>query len=313
MNDNVSLAAADASFSELSDFHEAFSDSVEEGGFAAAPTDRHDAAAVEKLITDNIPLVGHLVRETLSRVPSHVNRDDLVSAGLTALVQAGQAYDPARGVPFSRYAATRIRGALLDELRSVDWASRSVRRRARDLDETRARLATTLGRTATNAEVASALGVPLDEVVANDSDVARASVLSLQAAREGALDDLLVSNEPDPSAQILHREQLGYMLAAVDELPERLRLVVREYFLNERPMAEIAAELGVTESRVSQLRAEAMVLLRDAVNRAFDPDQVAAHARPGGAADRRRECYFANVAARTRPSRGAGRSDASST
>ena len=95
LNDNVSLAAADASFSELSDFHEAFSDSVEEGGFAAAPTDRHDAAAVEKLITDNIPLVGHLVRETLSRVPSHVNRDDLVSAGLTALVQAGQAFNQA--------------------------------------------------------------------------------------------------------------------------------------------------------------------------------------------------------------------------
>lgn len=265
---------------------------------ASQAFDRTDPAAVERLITDNIPLVGHLVREMLGRVPSHVNRDDLVSAGMTALVQAGQAYDAARGVPFSRYAATRIRGALLDELRSVDWASRSVRRRARDLDETRARLATSLGRTPSNTEVASALGVPLDEVVANDTDVARASVLSLQAAREGMLDDLLVGSEPDPSAQIEHREQLGYLLAAVEELPERLRLVVREYFLNERPMAEIAEELGVTESRISQLRAEAMVLLRDAVNKAFDPERVASHPRPGGAADRRREAYFASVASR---------------
>ncbi len=276
-----------------------FADTAEPAGASTASVaDRRDDPQVEKLITDNIPLVGHLVREMLGRVPSHVNRDDLTSAGLTALVQAGQAFDAERGVPFSRYAATRIRGALLDELRSVDWASRSVRRRARDLDETRARLATSLRRTPTNAEVASALGVPLDEVVANDSDVSRASVLSLQAARDGMLDDLLVSNEPDPGSQVVHREQLGYMLAAVEELPERLRLVVREYFLNERPMAEIAAELGVTESRVSQLRAEAMVLLRDAVNRAFDPEQVPTHSRPGGAADRRRESYFASVASR---------------
>lgn len=253
---------------------------------------------VDDLITQNIPLVGHLVRETLGRVPAHVNRDDLVSAGLTALVQAGQAYDASRGVPFARYAATRIRGALLDELRSVDWASRSVRRRARDLDETRSKLSATLGRTPTNAEVASALGVPLDEVVANDGDVARAQVLSLQAAREGVLDDLLVSSEPDPGAEVEHREQLGYLLAAVEELPERLRLVVREYFLAERPMAEIAAELGVTESRISQLRAEALVLLRDAVNKAFDPELVPVHPRPGGCADRRRESYFAAVAAR---------------
>lgn len=292
MQETIVLTAPSSSLSDLD------SEYGEEQGAAATFADRRSKAEVDKLITDNIPLVGHLVREMLGRVPSHVNRDDLVSAGMTALVQAGQGFDAGRGVPFSRYAATRIRGALLDELRSVDWASRSVRRRARDLDETRSRLATSLGRSPSNAEVASALGVPLDEVVANDTDVARASVLSLQAAREGMLDDLLVGSEPDPSAQIEHREQLGYLLAAVEELPERLRLVVKDYFLNERPMAEIAAELGVTESRISQLRAEAMVLLRDAVNRAFEPDQVTAHPRPGGAADRRREAYFASVAAR---------------
>jgi RNA polymerase sigma factor for flagellar operon FliA len=260
---------------------------------------------VDDLITEHIPLVGHLVRETLGRVPAHVNREDLLSAGLTALVQAGRAYDASRGVPFARYAATRIRGALLDELRSVDWASRGVRRRARDLDDTRARLSVTLGRTPSDLEVAAALGVPVDQVVANDHDVARARVLSLQAAREGAFDDLLVSSEPDPGAEVEHREQLSYVVAAVEELPWRLRLVVRESFRSERTMADIAAELGVTESRISQLRAEALALLRDAVNKAFDPDLVAVPQRPGGSADRRREGYFAAVAARharlTRP------------
>ena len=96
-------------------------------------------ATVDELVTSHIPLVGHLVREVLARVPGHVDRDDLTSAGLTALVQAAQGFEAERGVPFARYASTRIRGALLDELRGVDWASRSVRRTARGLDETRAR------------------------------------------------------------------------------------------------------------------------------------------------------------------------------
>ena len=91
----------------------------------------------DELIESHMALVGHIVRETMVRIPAHVNRDDLTSAGLTALVQAARGFDAERGVPFARYAATRIRGAILDELRSIDWASRSVRRRARDLDETR--------------------------------------------------------------------------------------------------------------------------------------------------------------------------------
>ena len=96
----------------------------------------------DALVTSHMALVGHLVRETMSRLPAHVNRDDLTSAGLAALVQASRSYDEERGVPFTRYATTRIRGAILDELRGIDWASRSVRRRAREIDETRSRLAT---------------------------------------------------------------------------------------------------------------------------------------------------------------------------
>src|SRR3954468_2255071 len=95
----------------------------------------------DDLITAHIPVVSHIVRETMGRVPSHVDRDDLTSAGLAALVQASKSFDAERGVPFARYGGTRVRGAILDELRGIDWASRSVRRSARDLDATRAQLA----------------------------------------------------------------------------------------------------------------------------------------------------------------------------
>ena len=250
------------------------------------------------LIIANMSLVAYIVRETMSRVPAHVSRDDLYSSGLVALVKASQSFEPERGVPFARYAATRIRGAILDELRGIDWASRSVRRRGRNLDETRSRLAAILGRSPENSEVASALGITTAEVENNDGDVARANVLSLHGGTETSYEELLVSPAPGPEAEAEHRERLQYLVAAIEELPERMRVVVQEYFLAERPMAEIADSLGVTESRISQIRAEALVLLRDALNSALDPDLLATHARPEGSAAKRRVAYFEAVAAR---------------
>src|SRR4051812_8260824 len=252
----------------------------------------------DELITRHIPVVTHIVRETMGRVPSHVDRDDLTSAGLAALVQASKSFDAERGVPFARYAATRVRGAILDELRGIDWASRSVRRRARDLDATRAQLAGILGRTPSPQEVADAAGMSLAELTQNDEDITRAQVLSLQGAQDASLDDVLPSAGPSPEQLVEHRERLTYLVEAVAELPERLRIVISDYFLSERPMAEIADELGVTESRVSQMRAEALVLLRDALNRALEPAEVTPDARPQGPAARRRETYFTAVAAR---------------
>jgi len=253
----------------------------------------------DQLVVSHMPLVGHIVRETMGRVPGHVSRDDLTSAGLTALVLAGKAYEPARGVPFDRYAATRIRGALLDELRSIDWASRSVRRRARDLSETRSQLANALGRTPSAAEVASAAGLSEDEVAANDEDVARAQVLSLQGSSTTPIDELVPHRAPSPEQLLEQQERLVYLREAIAELPERLRVVVEDYFFAERPMADIAAELGVTDSRISQMRAEALVLLRDALNHALEPALLKpAAGKPGGVASRRREAYFAAVAAR---------------
>lgn len=255
----------------------------------------------ETLITDNIALVGHIVRETMGRVPSHVCRDDLTSAGLIALVQAAASYDVSRGVPFVNYASTRIRGALLDELRSTDWASRSVRRRAREVDATAAQLANVLHRSPTNAEIASALGVTVEEVDHNASDIARARLVSLDGATHDVLDELLPSHQPGPEEALQHREQLAYLREAIAELPDRLRVVVEQYFLAERPMAEIAAELGVTESRVSQIRAEALVLLRDVMRRELEPGlttEGAPAVRSGGCVERRRQAYFDAVAAR---------------
>jgi RNA polymerase sigma factor FliA len=254
------------------------------------------ATTPDDLVRQHLPLVGHLVRETMSRVPAHVNRDDLTSGGLAALVQAARSYDAERGVSFSRYASTRVRGAILDELRSVDWASRSVRRRARQVDEVRNQLAAQLGRLPSVGEIAASLGVAVDEIAANEEDVSRAVVMSLQGFGETPIDEMLVSHTPGPEALVEHREKVAYLQDAVAELPERLRTVIEGCFYSERPMAEIAERLGVTESRVSQMRAEAMVLLKDAMNSALEPTMVTPHARPNGCAARRRDAYFAAVA-----------------
>jgi len=253
---------------------------------------------LEDLIRAHVPLVGHLVREMLGRVPGHVNRDDLTSAGLAALLSAAQSFDPERGTPFARFATTRIRGALLDELRGLDWASRSVRHRARRADTAWQELTTALGRTPTTAEVAEALGVGVDEVAAVEQDVQRAVVLSLQGFTAGTAEELVAETTAGPEDLLLHRERIGYLHNAIEALPERLRLVVSQYFLEERPMAEIAAELGVTESRVSQLRAEALSLLRDGMNAQLDPELVTQPDRPDGCVARRRAAYYAQIADR---------------
>lgn len=259
---------------------------------------RPAVSTLDDLIREHLPLVGHHVRDLLNRVPAHVNRDDLVSAGMIALVTAAKSYDSARGIPFGRFASARIKGALLDELRGLDWASRSVRTRARRLDSVAQELTAALGRTPTSSELASALGVSVDEVDAVEEDVQRAVVLSLQGFAAGTAEDAVAEQGPGPEELLLHRERLGYLKDAVAALPERLRLVVTGYYLQERPMAELAAELGVSESRISQLGAEALTLLRDGLNAQLDPDLVTPVRRPDGCIARRRQAYYAEIATR---------------
>ncbi|MBW6438562.1 sigma-70 family RNA polymerase sigma factor [Actinoplanes hulinensis] len=253
----------------------------------------------EELIRTHMPLVGHLVRDMLSRIPNHIHRDDLTSAGLHALVTAARGWDPARGVPFHRFAATRIRGGLLDELRALDWATRSVRSKARNTDVTRQQLTTTLGRTPTPEELAQALGTTTSELHQTDTDVQRATVLSLQGFTTSSADDLVTESTPGPEEMLLRREQIGYLHHAIGSLPDRLQTVVNEYFLAERPMAEIAADLGVTESRVSQLRAEALSLLRDGLNTHLSPELAPVPENPESITARRRATYYANIASNT--------------
>ena len=250
------------------------------------------------IVQEHMPLVGHLVREMLARVPAHVNRDDLMSAGYAALVHAARGFDPDRGVPFARFAAARVRGALLDELRGLDWASRSVRQRARRTDGARQELTAELGRTPTAAEVAGRLGCTVEEIESADDDVQRAVVFSLQGFATATADDMVTEPSAGPEEMLIRRERLGYLTDAVEALPERLRVVVRGYFFEERPMARIADELGVTESRVSQLRAEALSLLRDGLNTLLDPALAAQSPPKEGCVARRRAAYYDQIAGR---------------
>jgi RNA polymerase sigma factor for flagellar operon FliA len=234
----------------------------------------------------------------LARVPAHVNRDDLMSAGYAALVHAARGFDAARGVPFARFAAARVRGALLDELRGLDWASRSVRQRARRTDSARQELTAELGRTPTIQEVANRLGCSIEDIETADDDVHRAVVFSLQGFATVAADDMVTEPSAGPEEMLIRRERLGYLRHAVEALPERLRVVVQGYFFEERPMARIAQDLGVTESRVSQLRAEALGLLRDGLNTHLDPALAAQNPAKEGCVARRRAAYYDQIAGR---------------
>jgi RNA polymerase sigma factor FliA len=253
---------------------------------------------LEDLVRSHLPLVGHLVREMLGRLPAHVSREDLLSAGMAALAGAAKNFDPTRGTPFGSYAAMRIRGSLLDELRGLDWASRSVRSRARRVDTTAQELTATLGRTPKQAELAAAVGVTVEELKSIDEDVQRAVVLSLQGFSVGTAEEIVPERTAGPEDLLLHRERIGYLHGAVEALPERLKRVVTAYFFEERPMLEIAEELGVTESRVSQLRAEALTLVKDGMNSHLDPELISTPSRPDGCIARRREAYFAQIGAK---------------
>lgn len=260
----------------------------------AAPSARE----LEDLVREHMPMVGHLVRELLNRVPGHVHPDDLCSAGFAALLGAARSFDATRGIPFNRFAAVRIRGALLDELRGQDWASRSVRTRARRSSAARQELTAALGRTPTDAEVAGVLGIGVAELAAVEDDVQKAAVLSLQGFPTGAAEEMVPESSEGPEDLLIKRERLGYLHQAIQALPERLRLVVTASFLQEQPLSDVAAELGVTESRISQLRTEALRLLREGLNSTLAPELLtpATTRARKGCLQRRRTEYFARVA-----------------
>jgi RNA polymerase sigma factor for flagellar operon FliA len=229
--------------------------------------DEEKLAEEERLVTEHLPLANRAVSDMLQRVPRHVSRSDLVSAAMAGLAQAARSYDPGRGIAFDRFASARIRGALLDELRSRDWASRSVRARARSVTAAVEDLTAARGTAPTQTEVAQHLGMDQACLESLSGDVHRAVVLnfdSLVVDGDGA--SVLPADERGPDSQILDRERRSYLLDAVAQLPERMRHVVVGYFFDERPMRDLAEELEVTESRISQIRAEALNMLRTALD-----------------------------------------------
>jgi RNA polymerase sigma factor FliA len=253
---------------------------------------------VTALVEDHVSLVDHLVSERMAKVPPHVSRDELTSAAMMALVLAARSFDPERGVPFAHFASIRIRGAMTDELRGMDWATRSVRSRAREVDSARNQLTVVLDRTPQSTEVAQALQVSTRELAILQADIARASVLSLQDLAPGAAGELSAELSDGPESLIVQREQLGYLHDAIAELPDRLRRVISAYFFEQRQMRDIGAEFGVTQARASQLCTEALRMLRDGMNSQLDPAAVRTSIQSKKTAAVRR-AYFDAIATRS--------------
>ena len=264
----------------------------------ASPTSER-AQIEEALVRDNLALVHYGVSEIASRVPRHVSRDDLMSAAMFGLAQAARTFDGERGIAFDRFAMIRIRGALLDELRGRDWASRSVRLMSRRVDAATDDLTVRLGRAPRLEETAAQMGVPPDAIRRLTEDLHRATVLNYESlVMDGAAEELLPAAEGDDPRDIVEeRERRAYLRDAVMALPERLRHVVVGYFFEERPMQEIADELGVSESRVSQMRGEALALLKGGMDSALSPDALPEEPRPNGRLARRKAAYYSAVAA----------------
>jgi RNA polymerase sigma factor for flagellar operon FliA len=255
------------------------------------------------LVREHLPLVHYLVAEMSQRIPAYVSRDDLESAGMAGLAQAARSFDGDRGVPFDRFASRRIRGALLDELRSRDWATRSVRASARAVYKAGEELTAVLGRAPSPAELAAKVGCGVADLHAVAAGVAQANVVNYESLFEdGSGDDLLPVDDGDaPDACLLERERQAYLVDAVAALPARLQKVVIGYFFEERSMHDLGDELGVTDSRISQMRAEALTLLREGLEAHLQPDTTPAVTRPGGRVARRKDAYFAAIADRRGP------------
>ncbi|WCO67117.1 FliA/WhiG family RNA polymerase sigma factor [Iamia majanohamensis] len=256
-------------------------------------------AEVHRLIEENLPLVRHVVFQVAVHFPRHVDRDELATAGALGLVEAARRYDESRGVPFDRFAAQRIRGAILDAVRAADWAPRSVRTLARKLEQVEQRLATKLGRVPTAGEKADALGMEPDELRRLQDRMFRSVVLALEyevadEEEELTLVDVLADDHTkEPSEELESRELHAYLRDAVHLLPERHRLVIVGYFLEGRKSQELAQLLGVTESRISQLRSEALAMLRDGIEAQYEP---ASSEEPTGRVGRRKAGYADAIA-----------------
>lgn len=258
-------------------------------------------AELNARIEANLQLVKHVVFQVAVHFPRHVDREELVRAGALGLVEAARRYDESRGVPFERFAAQRIRGAILDSVRAADWAPRSVRLLARRLEATEQQLATQLGRVPSNEEMAVSLGITRQELNKLQDRLFRSVVLALDHETSDDTDEDLTlvdilqdRSAVEPSDELELRELHAYLRDAVGLLPERQRFVIVGYFLEGKTSQELARFLGVTESRISQLRSEALRNLKLGIEAQFE-DQAAEDNPAAGRVARRQAAYAASV------------------
>ncbi|MFQ5692259.1 MAG: FliA/WhiG family RNA polymerase sigma factor [Nitrospinota bacterium] len=229
-----------------------------------------DEETRNRIIEDFAPRVRYIAQRIAARLPSHVDLGDLISCGVIGLIDAIEKFDPAKNVKFETYAEFRIRGAILDELRSLDWVPRSIRQKAAQLERVYHELQHQLGRPADEEEVAEALNLTIDEVHDLIGEVTGVSVLSLDELREygfqedgkSALTDPLVSDTDNPGQTFALQQVRKALADAIDNLPEKERLVLSLYYHEELTMKEIAQIMEITESRVSQIHTKAVLRLR---------------------------------------------------
>jgi RNA polymerase sigma factor for flagellar operon FliA len=230
-----------------------------------------ERALRDRLILTYAPLVKYVAGRLGSGLPAHVEEGDLVAYGLLGLMGAIDRFDPSRDIKFETYAIARIKGSIIDELRSMDWVPRSVRARARDIERAIAELEARLTRAPTDEEIADKLGITEEEFQDSLLEISRSSIAALDElwASPGSSGDAvaLIDTIEDPQAaepqsamdQTELREALG---EAISRLPEREKLVVTLYYYEELTLREIGEVLGVTESRVSQLHTKAILRLK---------------------------------------------------
>ena len=210
----------------------------------------------------------------MTSLPPNVERDDLISAGVVGLIKAVDQYDISRQVKFETYAIALIRGAILEMLREEDWVPRSVRERVKSLERAYLQLETTLGRPASEEEVANALGVEIDELHSLLADTGRATLLSLDDVIVGSdgnerihLADVINDDYASTSAEVESKEMQRTLGTAIDRLPDRERLVISLYYYEGLTFKEIGKILSVSESRVYQLHTQAVLRLRGYLSR----------------------------------------------
>ncbi len=241
--------------------------------------DTKDQSLRERLILHYSPLVKYVAGRVGVGLPPNIEQADLVSYGIFGLIDAIEKFDLARAIKFETYAISRIKGAIIDELRAIDWIPRSVRYKAREVEKAYAALEAKLHRTPTEPEVANELGIALEDLHAIFSQVSFVNVVALdellnvggERGDKLSLVDTLEDTKAEDPVMAFETEETKYLLAkAINTLPEREKIVVTLYYYEGLTLAEIGQVLGVTESRICQMHTKAVLQLRGKLNEQKD-------------------------------------------